>query len=104
MLTPSTVVIDWPDNPYARYTDCVPAVLPPTSGRGIVIPGVWASRANMSRWLGMSRNIGPGKYVPTVAFCVSTTGASAVTVMTGPGIGPRDSSWICPDTLAVGAG
>ena len=37
--------------------DCVPAVLPPTSTRGSVMPGVWASRAKRSRWLGMSLNI-----------------------------------------------
>src|SRR6185503_10972220 len=74
MLTPSTVVIDWPAKPYARYADCVPAVLPPTSARGIVIPGVWASRAKMSRWLGMSLNVSAPKVVPTVAFLTSTIG------------------------------
>ena len=81
MLTPSTVVIDWPDKPYARYADCVPAVLPPTSTRGIVIPGVSASRAKRSRWLGMSRNIASPKFVPTVAFCTSTIGELPVTTI-----------------------
>ena len=73
-LTPSTVVIVWPDNPYARYGDWVPAVLPPMSMRGIVIPGVRASRAKMSRWLGMSLSIEAPKFVPTVAFFTSTIG------------------------------
>ena len=101
MLTPSTVVIDWPDKPYARYDDCVPAVLPPTSARGIVIPGVWASRAKRSRWLGMSRNIASPKFVPTVAFCTSTIGELPVTTIVSSMSGMTSSTISMADMPAT---
>ena len=66
--------------PKLSYPDCWLLWLPPTSNPFIRTPDAWPRPAQISVAVGTPTSLSLVKSVPTLVFCMSTTGEAADTV------------------------